>query len=287
MKRLSEPDVTNADKMLEDAIARKKNLDYVKNLNANRTYMIGRYAVYKTELKALEKIGASTIVSQDAKDAIHSSFTSAFKKSIKEDGLKQVYEECAGVCPFCGTGKLEEIDHYIPKENYPEFTLYPLNLIPICNKCNKKKWDKFLDGANERKFINFYSDCIDSLEFLRVAIDFKGNDIKKTTKIKYTADFSKIADTYLKRVIEKHYKELDLLNRYADAANEEVSELFTVLSNQDDNDEDEIRNAASRIVIGKKNGQLKTAGMNDWKYLLYEKMLEVGYIDEMVKYICV
>lgn len=286
MKKLTAPDVTNADKLLDGAIARKRILAYATSLMANETYIKSRYNNYSDNLNRLEDIGGSSIVSADDREAIHSMFTSSFKEKMKNNELAQVYQECAGVCPFCSTGKLEEIDHYIPKEPYPEFTIYPLNLIPICNKCNKKKGEMFIDASGQRYFINFYSDNIDNLMFLEVTISFDSTNIEKTTKVSFVADFSKITDGYLREIIEKHYLRLELIRKYNEAAAAEVSNLFDILSNQDDNNKEEIKNAASRIVIGTKNKQLRQAGRNDWKYLLYEEMIKVNYVDALVDSIC-
>lgn len=282
MKKLSEPDITEATTLLDNAIARKKNADYETRLKTNKTYINTRYLTFQTNKNKLENITTSTIIDEDDKKAIHTSFTSSFQKNIKSNALKQVYEECRGVCPFCGTGKLEEVDHYIPKEHYPEFTLFPLNLIPICNKCNKKKSDKFIDGSNGRMFINFYTDDMDSVDFLSVTITFNPTDVKKSTKIKYTADFSLITDTYLQKIVKHHYKELDLIKRYEEAANEEISDLESTYSNQDDNDENGIKNAAKRAVIGERNKRLRYIGKNDWKHLLCKKLIEIGYIDALI-----
>lgn len=286
MKKLTAPEVTNADNLLDGAIARKRILAYVNSLKANEAYIKSRYSDYENNLNRLEDISGSAIVSSDDHDAIHSMFTSSFIKNMKNNELAQVYQECAGVCPFCSTGKLEEIDHYIPKEPYPEFTIYPLNLIPICNKCNKKKGEMFIDASGQRYFINFYSDNIDNLMFLDVTISFDCTDIVKTTKVSFMADFSKITDVYLRKIMERHYEKLELLKKYSEAADEEVSDLFAILSHQDDNNKEEIKNAAFRVVIGKKNAQLSQAGRNDWKYLLYEEMIKVNYIDALVDSIC-
>lgn len=282
MKKLSEPDIKEATTLLDNAITRKKNADYETRLKTNKTYINTRYSIFRAYKNKLENITTSTIIDEDDKKAIHTSFTSSFQKNIKSNALKRVYEECRGVCPFCGTGKLEEVDHYIPKEHYPEFTLFPLNLIPICNKCNKKKSDKFIDGSKGRMFINFYTDDMDNVDFLSVTITFNPLDVKKSTKIRYAADFSKITDTYLQKIVKHHYSELDLLKRYEEAANEEISNLESTYSNQDDNDENEIKNAAQRAVIGERNKRLRYIGKNDWKHLLCKKLIEIGYIDALV-----
>ena len=40
---------------------------------------------------------------------------------------------------MCHTSEVDTLDHYLPKSKYPSLSINPLNLIPICNKCNKTK----------------------------------------------------------------------------------------------------------------------------------------------------
>ena len=46
-------------------------------------------------------------------------------------------------CPFCGgVGRPRNLDHYLPKAHFPEFSVLPINLIPSCRDCN-------MDGKGE------------------------------------------------------------------------------------------------------------------------------------------
>lgn len=42
-------------------------------------------------------------------------------------------------CPHCGSVLAGCLDHYLPKERYNHFSIYPLNLVPICKICNEAK----------------------------------------------------------------------------------------------------------------------------------------------------
>lgn len=286
MKKLSEPDNSKASFLLTDIIKRKRNIDYAKRLTNYKNYIIKRYCIYEQKKHKLENIGASKIMDEEDKDAINSSFNKSFKEKMKTNELKKVYQECEGVCPYCGNEKIEEIDHYIPEKDYPEFILYPNNLIPSCNKCNKKKSNTFIDSKHERQFINFYYDNIDNIGFLSVKIDFDPVDIKKTTKVTYITDYSKIPDRYLRQIVEKHFIHLNLIHRYEDAASNEISELFEMLQNQDNKNADHIKIIGDGVIRGHKNTRLKKMGQDDWKYLLYEELIKIGYIDELIKYVC-
>lgn len=46
-------------------------------------------------------------------------------------------------CPFCGgVGRPRNLDHYLPKAYYPQFSILPVNLVPSCRDCN-------MDGKGE------------------------------------------------------------------------------------------------------------------------------------------
>ncbi len=40
------------------------------------------------------------------------------------------------VCPYCGGMQPETLDHYLEKSVFPEFSIFSLNLIPSCARCN-------------------------------------------------------------------------------------------------------------------------------------------------------
>lgn len=45
------------------------------------------------------------------------------------------------ICPYCGFGTVETVDHFLPKARYSSLSVMPLNLVPACSDCNKKKHD--------------------------------------------------------------------------------------------------------------------------------------------------
>ena len=42
-------------------------------------------------------------------------------------------------CPMCGSTGATSLDHYLPKEEYPEFSIFSYNLLPCCVACNQKR----------------------------------------------------------------------------------------------------------------------------------------------------
>lgn len=47
------------------------------------------------------------------------------------------------LCPYCGEGmSVVELDHFLPKGQYPLLSIYSKNLVPSCVECNKEKKEK-------------------------------------------------------------------------------------------------------------------------------------------------
>lgn len=49
-----------------------------------------------------------------------------------------------GKCPLCGgVGHVRTLDHYLPKANFPLYSVLPANLVPCCRDCNSEKLNAF------------------------------------------------------------------------------------------------------------------------------------------------
>ena len=60
-------------------------------------------------------------------------------------------------CPICGEKGDNQLDHYLPESKYPTLCVNPLNLMPICDTCNKKKQDQEY-SAEEGRPLHLYLD---------------------------------------------------------------------------------------------------------------------------------
>lgn len=62
------------------------------------------------------------------------------------------------ICQNCTIGEVNSFDHILPKDNFCEFVVNPLNLFPCCTKCNGHKSTIWVEDGN-RKFLNLYRVC--------------------------------------------------------------------------------------------------------------------------------
>ena len=60
-------------------------------------------------------------------------------------------------CPICELRDATELDHYVPRQLFPEFSIHSYNLIPTCHECNNNKSTAWCDNG-KRVFFNAYYD---------------------------------------------------------------------------------------------------------------------------------
>lgn len=131
-----------------------------------------------------------------------------------------VDDKCDKLCPFCTLTDCSQLDHYIPKSLFPEFSANPLNLIQCCSICNQKKLDRWLNGG-QPIFLNLYLDDIPQVQYLFVDININNG----IPRLRFYLQNSAAIDPVLFSRIESHYEALDLCKRFAERADSVISEI--------------------------------------------------------------
>lgn len=145
------------------------------------------------------------------------------------------------ICPFCGgIGRPATLDHYLPKANFPLFSVLPVNLVPCCRDCNSgEKGVQFATNpeiqilhpyfendhfyAQQWVFarvvptypcvLEFYiepPECWDSISKSRTATHFKNFDLAKRYSIQAANEFSTLIgqqSTYFRGRSSEDFKE--------------------------------------------------------------------------------
>ncbi len=64
-------------------------------------------------------------------------------------------------CPMCGSMHCGTLDHYLPKNGYPVFSVFSKNLVPACS-CNGKRGESlFGTHPDERVLHPYFDQCLD------------------------------------------------------------------------------------------------------------------------------
>lgn len=70
-----------------------------------------------------------------------------------------------GICPYCGQRGVKQLDHYLPKANFPSLVVTPFNLVPSCTDCNKAKLAD-VPTTIEEQFLHPYYDNVEDEQWL-------------------------------------------------------------------------------------------------------------------------
>lgn len=180
-------------------------------------------------------------------------------------------------CPFCGFHNPIEIDHYLPIAEFPEFSFIPINLIPICPKCNKAKSNSWIEN-DERLFLNKYFDDDNLDEFLKCKPQIIDEN---NITFEYCLDYVKLARISKGDIIKTHYEKLNIMTIYKDNSNGIMSELDASLCAFKGN----LHNLKKTIKIHYEHYR-DNYGLNFYKTVTYKTIFETDdvlqwYYDRM------
>lgn len=92
-------------------------------------------------------------------------FKSVYKQKFSAAGsIGRIYYDklflnAGRTCPLCDLGvEPSELDHFLPKSQYPLLSVTPENLIPSCIVCNKRKSSNFTNDYYSIPFHPYYED---------------------------------------------------------------------------------------------------------------------------------
>lgn len=128
-------------------IVKVKHLAARKLLGTEMQQVIARCDEYTTALPKLRS-PPLTAWAPNTKEAFLSCYNvSTFPLSeLKDDILKSLQNQGEGTldrCPYCMLSPPDTWDHYLPKNSFPEYSVYHENLLYVCSRCNRRKRDYY------------------------------------------------------------------------------------------------------------------------------------------------
>lgn len=227
----------------------KKNIkkaytDYEEKYNSNSLATITKSTLPDTSLKQLKDL------------------YSYKSKKIRDLRGFILANNSTRICPCCTiASETSTMDHIVPKEKHPEFSVNPLNLIPCCASCNSHKSDDWLDGQSLR-FLNLYKDDIPSERYLYVKLTVINEEIQVEFNLQ---NLNQIDDDLFKRINE-HYNRLELCQRFQEASIDIFSEINEDL-------QDYVNMPIEQVSLHLNNRamrKLNKHGNNNWQGILWE-----------------
>ncbi|WP_393970422.1 HNH endonuclease [Kluyvera intermedia] len=127
-------------------------------------------------------------------------------------------------CPFCGDiGQTRNLDHFLPKAHFPEFSVMPLNLVPSCRDCNMGEKGENFATTEVEQVIHPYIDKDIFFQEQWVSANYVSED---TGAIHY---FVNCPDTWRQEDKDRaynHFDSLSLAHRYSLEAGKHLSEVI-------------------------------------------------------------
>lgn len=121
-------------------------------------------------------------------------------------------------CPYCGIQSNVTVDHYLPKDVFPQFSVFSLNLVPACSDCQNKghKGTKHPErkrriNPSPARFIHpyldkFLRDCVIEIQFTSgerisgVRVVAKKGSARARRILKYHIDTLKLSERSVRHV---------------------------------------------------------------------------------------
>ncbi|WP_339098625.1 HNH endonuclease [Pectobacterium brasiliense] len=175
----------------------------------------------KFNANSLSTIESNSYVDND-KDNLKSLYQFRSKKIQELKNLLTRHplhrDNILNTCQNCTINEADTMDHILSQSNFPEFSVHPNNLFPCCSVCNRKKSDRYTDENDSKLFLNLYLDDLPISQYLHVEFDY--NWLPRF----FLEQPEDVPDSIF-HLIESHYQQLDLLNRFRDSSNEIISDL--------------------------------------------------------------
>jgi len=204
------------------AIAQAKESPRRERLHTLQGSVAGAYGSYAATQPALETLPPLALSAQSVNDLLHCyDFDTGPLLRLKAQIKARQADLLRAECQYCGVGPPKTFDHYLPKSDYPEFSVYSHNLILCCGDCNQKRGKSWRNKLGQRVHVHLYFDLVDQTE----QVLFAELDMAKLPSAKFRLELGKVRSQHFYQLLERHFAQLDLLARYADAAPARLSEL--------------------------------------------------------------
>ncbi|NVK13316.1 MAG: hypothetical protein HWE35_03975 [Rhodobacteraceae bacterium] len=151
-----------------DAITSAKQKNRRKWLSKLRPFVVSRYCEFwmnRAELGGLSRKQWSVLSAKVLRHCYESKVAPLAK--MKERFFYEMSDLSKSRCAYCMLREPNEIDHYLPIDVFPEFSVLPANWVHVCGICNRRKGTE-LTGP-PRSILNPYFDGVSGDEALLYA----------------------------------------------------------------------------------------------------------------------
>lgn len=131
-------------------------------------------------------------------------------------------------CPFCGgIGRPRNLDHYLPKAYYPQFSIVPVNLVPSCRDCNMDGKGQAFASAAQDQVLQPYLDDDRFFNEQWLYARYHPGENDEPGVIEYFVSPPEYWEDDQKKRVEKHFEDFDLALRFSKEAGPRLATLLS------------------------------------------------------------
>jgi len=173
-------------------------------------------------------------------------------------------------CPFCGgIGTPSNLDHFLPKTHFPQFSVMPRNLVPACRDCNMDgKGHSYATNANDQ-IIQPYLDNSRFFNDQWIFADYQSINLIDPGVFKYYISAPSHWTVDDKKRVESHFNSFNLAKRYSVQAAEQLGMVLQQINNLTALGLDSLAIKSSLL----QPGVVTSPFPNHWKKGMYQALL--------------
>lgn len=266
MRRLPTPTDNSGDVFIDC-------LEIVRNANLKVRLTATKDLVIAAAEELEEKVTTGQLHTVIRETLVNGNVTSAelqgvYERMVRKGTLgRKVYDKLIiasplGICPLCSHREVTQIDHYLPKAEYPRLSVVPINLVPSCSDCNKSKLMGFPKTAEEET-LHPYFDNIENDLWLTATVIHSTPPI-----IQFQVTNHHAWEQLLYQRVRFHFNTLSLAKLYSTQAAVELVQINLSLLNLHTSS----GAAGVRQFILESAESRSHANINSWQASMYHAM---------------
>lgn len=275
MKKIPKPVIVVNDILTELVqlryIGRNNNLsDKLINSNSDLVSAEELYLSNSTPNFQLSTIMKSNLIGQIDKSEATMLYE---KKLVSHEKLRDKYEYLRSlspnnICPYCNQRVVSTLDHYLPKADYSQYTVTPINLVPSCKDCNNDSGSRIINNISDQ-VLHPYFDNFDMIIWLKCRIKSNTNPIV----IEYFVNpYEPLISSDISR-INKHFEIFGLSLLYSTHAGVEIGNIAKSMKRQ-------INSDSRKLLLRQYADDRRDVTKNNWQAALYEALSESDWYCE-------
>ncbi|EKO3823466.1 hypothetical protein NTH40_005068 [Vibrio harveyi] len=249
--------VENEEEFIEMVVSQRTREPNKTYFNQYKDTWKGRVKEYEREKGNPENIGNSTEV--EHKKKYINLYDSKDVSKCQTPIINSLRNREIQICPACGEdGTPNTLDHYLPKDLFPEYSILSKNLFPMCDICQGKKSTKVLNGEGERIFLHPYYDdfLIDKSVKLDIGKPFNAPEYFVLSP----SDELGVDETSL---ISQHMEELELNARFSKYFKDQYFRLLKLVKSMRERELCVMTQIDSFVLMA------NMKSVNSWEHIFY------------------